>query len=42
MAYFNRGRWVQNGLTAVLFCLGSYYLFTALLGVRLAQGVLPF
>jgi putative tricarboxylic transport membrane protein len=41
MAYFNRGRWLANALTAVLFCLASYYMFQ-LLGVSLARGVLPF
>ena len=42
MAYFNRGKWLANALTAVLFCAGSYYMFTALLGVTLPRGVLPF
>jgi putative tricarboxylic transport membrane protein len=42
MAYFNRGKWLANVLTAVLFCAGSYYMFTALLGVTLPHGVLPF
>lgn len=41
MAYFNRGRWLANGLTSVLFCIGSYYMFQ-LLGVSLARGVLPY
>jgi putative tricarboxylic transport membrane protein len=42
MAYFNRGKWVANVLTAVLFSLGSYLMFTQLLGVTLARGILPF
>lgn len=42
MAYFNRGRWLTNGLTVVLFCVGSYLMFTKLLGVTLARGILPF
>ena len=35
MIYFNRGRWVANILTAVLYPLGSYYLFARILGVTL-------
>ncbi len=42
MAYFNRGKWVANGLTAVLFPLGGYLMFSKLLGVTLARGILPF
>lgn len=42
MTYFNRGRWTTNLLTPVLFCGGSYFLFTRVLGVNLARGVLPF
>ena len=42
MACFNRGKWAANALTTLLFCAGSYYLFTALLGVTLPRGVLPF
>ena len=42
MAYFNRGKWVANVLTAVLFSLLSYLMFTKLLGVNLARGLLPF
>jgi putative tricarboxylic transport membrane protein len=41
MAYFNRGKWIANSLTAVLFCVGSYYMFQVL-GVSLARGILPF
>ena len=40
-AYFNAGKWVTNALTAVLFCVGSYWMFKVL-GVTLPQGVLPF
>ena len=42
MIRFNRGKWLANALTAVLFCAGSYYMFTALLGVTLPRGVLAF
>jgi len=42
MAYFNPGRWLMNGLTAVLFAAGSYFSFTKLLGVSLARGIIPF
>jgi putative tricarboxylic transport membrane protein len=42
MAYFNRGRWVMNVSTAVLFSAGSYFAFTKLLGVSLARGIIPF
>jgi putative tricarboxylic transport membrane protein len=41
-AYFNRGRWLMNVLTSVLFSLFSYLAFTHLLGVTLPRGVLPF
>jgi putative tricarboxylic transport membrane protein len=41
-AWFNRGRWTMNILTSVLFSAGSYVMFTKLLGVTLAQGLLPF
>ena len=41
-AFFNRGRWMMNILTSVLFSAGSYFMFTKLLGVNLAQGFLPF
>jgi putative tricarboxylic transport membrane protein len=40
-SYFNAGKWATNALTSVLFCLGSYWMFKVL-GVSLAQGVLPF
>ncbi len=41
-AYFNRGRWLMNGLTSVLFAAISYFSFTMILGVTLARGILPF
>jgi putative tricarboxylic transport membrane protein len=41
-AFFNRGRWLMNVSTSVLFSLGSYLMFSKLLGVSLAQGPLPF
>jgi putative tricarboxylic transport membrane protein len=41
MSYFHSGKWVTNALTAVLFCVGSYWMFKVL-GVSLAQGILPF
>lgn len=40
-AYFNRGKWVANLLTAVLFSVLTYLMFQAL-GVSLPKGVLPF
>ena len=42
MAFFNRGKWVTNALTAVIFCVASYLLFTKVLSVNLARGILPF
>ena len=42
MAYFNKGKWIANVLTAVLFCVGSYVMFVKVLGVNLAPGILPF
>jgi putative tricarboxylic transport membrane protein len=42
MAYFNRGKWLTNGLVSVLFCVGSYWLFNKVLGVTLAKGILKF
>jgi putative tricarboxylic transport membrane protein len=41
-AYFNRGRWVMNVTTCVLFALLSYIMFTKMLGVSLARGIFPF
>ena len=40
-AYFNRGKWVANVLTAVLFSVLTHVMFQAL-GVTLPKGVLPF
>ena len=42
MSYFNRGKWLANALTSVLFCVGSYLLFSHVLGVSLARGPLNF
>ena len=42
MAYFNRNKWVANVLTSVLFPAGTYFLFSKVLGVNLAKGLLPF
>jgi hypothetical protein len=41
-ASFNRGRWLSNVLTAVLFSFVSYGVFTRLLAVSLPRGILPF
>jgi putative tricarboxylic transport membrane protein len=40
-AYFNRGKWIANVLTCVLFAIGVYFLFGKL-EVNLPKGVLPF
>ena len=42
MAYFHRGRWLTNTVTAVSFAVGSYALFVKALGVTLAPGILSF
>ena len=42
MSFFHKGKHLSNALTAVLFSLGSYLMFTKLLGVNLARGILPF
>jgi putative tricarboxylic transport membrane protein len=42
MAFFHKGKWLANSLTSVLFCVISYVLFTKVLGVTLARGLLPF
>jgi putative tricarboxylic transport membrane protein len=39
MAWFNRGKWIANVLTAVLFSALSYVMFLKL-DVRLPQGIL--
>lgn len=41
MAWFNRGKWLANGLTSMLFCVLSYAMFVKL-NVNLAKGILPF
>jgi putative tricarboxylic transport membrane protein len=41
MAWFHRGKWVANVLTAVLFAGLSYWMFVTL-DVRLPTGILPF
>lgn len=41
MAWFNRGKWVANVLTSVLFAGLSYWMFVKL-DVRLPTGLLPF
>ena len=40
MAWFNRGKWVTNFLTASLFSVGTYVLFVTL-DVNLPKGILP-
>jgi putative tricarboxylic transport membrane protein len=42
MAVFNRGKWVANVLTTVLWAVGSYVLFVKILGVSLPAGLLSF
>ncbi|MBX9810046.1 MAG: tripartite tricarboxylate transporter TctB family protein [Burkholderiales bacterium] len=42
MMYFNRGRRTANILTSVLFSFISYLVFSRLLDVTLARGILPF
>lgn len=37
-----KGRYLVNGLTAVIYGVGSYLAFTKLLGVNLPAGILPF
>jgi putative tricarboxylic transport membrane protein len=41
MAWFHRGKWLANGLTAVLFSTLSYLMFLKL-EVNLPKGILPF
>ena len=41
-AYFNKGKWWTNVLTAVLYSFISYYVFSSLLGVNLPRGISPF
>lgn len=40
--YFHKGHPKTNVLTSVLFSFISYFMFTQLLGVTLARGLLPF
>jgi putative tricarboxylic transport membrane protein len=42
MSYFNRGKHAANVITAVVFPIVSYFMFTKLLGVNLPPGILPF
>lgn len=44
MTYFfnKKGRWLVNGLTSVIYGVGSYFIFTQALGVNLPRGLLPF
>jgi len=42
MMYLNRGKWLANGLTSVIFTVAAYTLFSKVLGVSLAKGILPF
>ncbi|WP_165899966.1 tripartite tricarboxylate transporter TctB family protein [Borborobacter arsenicus] len=39
-AYFNPGKWVANILVSFIFAVGVYVLFTHVLGVPLAKGLL--
>jgi len=41
MAWFNRGKWVANVITAIAFSGATYWLFVTL-DVRLPRGILPF
>ena len=41
MAWFNRGKWLANVLSAIGFAAMTYWLFVAL-DVRLPRGILPF
>ncbi len=40
MAYLNRGKWLANVSTVVVFTVGTYFLFSKVLGVSLAKGLL--
>lgn len=40
MAYLNRGKWLANVSTVILFTVGTYVLFSKVLGVSLAKGLL--
>lgn len=41
-AYFNRGKWIANVSTSILFPVITFFLFTKGLGVNLARGLLQF
>jgi len=41
MAWFNRGKWIANVVSAVIFSILSYVMFLKL-DVRLPMGILPF
>jgi putative tricarboxylic transport membrane protein len=41
MVWFNRGKWIANVASAVMFSILSYVMFLKL-DVRLPQGILPF
>jgi putative tricarboxylic transport membrane protein len=40
--YFNRGKTVANALVSFLLPISCYLVFTRVLGVELARGILPF
>jgi putative tricarboxylic transport membrane protein len=40
MAYLNRGKWLANVSTVIVFTVGTYALFSKVLGVSLAKGLL--
>lgn len=43
MHFFHpKGRWLVNVLTAVIYGVASYFIFTKALGVNLPRGLLPF
>jgi hypothetical protein len=42
MAFFNRGKWLLNGAISVSFSLAFYFVFTELIGVPVARGILAF
>ena len=39
-SFFNPGKWTANILVSLIFVVGFYFLFTAVLGVPLPKGVL--
>lgn len=41
-SYFNRGRWLMNVLTSLLYSVISYVMFVKMLGVNLPKGIIPF